>query len=71
MSEERLLTIEEVSKILRLDASSVRRLCREGKLPALRVGRGWRFRQGRLWEWLDAREIHPPGPAGPGEKEEK
>lgn len=39
----RLLTTAEIAVLLHVDADTVYREVREGRLPALRVGRQWRF----------------------------
>ena len=36
-------TAEEVAKVLRLHPYTVRRLCREKKVPAFKFGGQWRF----------------------------
>ena len=36
-------TIEEVAESLRLHPYTVRRLCREGKIPCFKFGGQWRF----------------------------
>ncbi len=40
--EEKVFTVEEVARIFKLSASSVRRLIHEGELPAIRLGRRYR-----------------------------
>jgi len=47
-----LLTAEEVIGILRVNARTLYRLIRTGGLPAVRVGRQWRFRRNDLEGWL-------------------
>ena len=45
-SQEDLLTVPEVAKALRLDPTTVGKLCRDGSLGAFRAGRGrgrWRI----------------------------
>jgi len=37
------LTPEEVAYLLRLHPETVRRFCREGKIPAIHVGGVWRI----------------------------
>ena len=51
----RLLTVEEAAEELRLDPQTVCRYCREGKLPAVQLGRVWRINAERLEEMLDAK----------------
>ncbi|MFQ5742531.1 MAG: helix-turn-helix domain-containing protein [Acidobacteriota bacterium] len=40
----RLLTVAEVAELLRINKSTVYRMAKQGRLPATRVGRQWRFR---------------------------
>jgi len=47
------LTTEEVIGILRVNARTLYRLIRTNGLPAMRVGRQWRFRRSDLEGWLN------------------
>lgn len=48
-----LLTVDEVSLLLRVSATSVRRMARDGRIPgAKHVGREWRFDERKLHRWL-------------------
>ena len=38
-------TAQEVAKVLRLHPYTVRRLCREEKVPAFKFGGQWRFKK--------------------------
>ena len=44
-------TAEEISKYLKLHPYTIRRLAREKKLPAFRVGGQWRFRKDDIDRW--------------------
>jgi excisionase family DNA binding protein len=48
-----LLTTEEVMALLRVNTRTVYRLIRSKGIPAVRVGRQWRFRRSDLEGWLD------------------
>lgn len=50
------LTTEEVLRCLKVTPRTVYRLIRAGELPAVRVGRQWRFRRSDLESWLATRE---------------
>ncbi len=50
--EPRFYKVEEAAKILNTKTSTVRTFCREGKIPALKVGRGYRIAKEDLEEWL-------------------
>src|SRR3954464_13362868 len=45
MAEEGFLTTEEVLEYLQVNLRTVYRLIKAGKIPAVRVGRQWRFRK--------------------------
>jgi excisionase family DNA binding protein len=47
------LTTEEVIDFLRVNPRTVYRLIQAGDLPAVRVGRQWRFRRTDLESWLN------------------
>jgi len=46
------LSVQEIAAELNLDPESVRIHCRNGNLPALKAGKGWRVRRETLDEWL-------------------
>lgn len=50
---EAFLTTEEVLAYLQVNLRTVYRLIDAGKLPAVRVGRQWRFRRRDIDAWLD------------------
>jgi excisionase family DNA binding protein len=47
------LTTEEVLEYLQINLRTVYRLIKAGKIPAVRVGRQWRFRKRDIDVWLD------------------
>jgi excisionase family DNA binding protein len=65
--DETFLTTEEVLEYLQVNLRTVYRLIKAGKIPAVRVGRQWRFRKRDIDAWLDsqrprgsARAASPP-----------
>ena len=52
MSDDAFLTTEEVLQYLQLNLKTVYRLVKAGQLPAVRVGRQWRFRRRDIDAWL-------------------
>ncbi len=48
-----IMTIEEVSTYLRVPVSSLYKLAQQGKIPAPKVGRHWRFRREFIDRWID------------------
>jgi excisionase family DNA binding protein len=74
MKDDTFLTTEEVLEYLHVNLRTVYRLIKAGSIPAVRVGRQWRFRRSDLDAWLagqqsrrsGAREEAPgPAPAVP------
>jgi excisionase family DNA binding protein len=59
MIDETFLTTEEVLAYLQVNLRTVYRLIKAGKIPAVRVGRQWRFRKSDIDAWLDSQQIRP------------
>jgi excisionase family DNA binding protein len=60
--DEVFLTTEEVLEYLQVNLRTVYRLIKAGKIPAVRVGRQWRFRKRDIDAWLDSqRQVPRPG----------
>jgi excisionase family DNA binding protein len=79
MADEGFLTTEEVLEYLQVNLRTVYRLIKAGKIPAVRVGRQWRFRKRDIDAWLESqrprqartgassgqRAAQPPAPGHP------
>jgi len=52
-----LMTIKEVADFLRISTISAYSWVRDGRLPAIRIGKEWRVRSRDLDEWLELRRI--------------
>lgn len=52
--DEGFLTTEEVLDYLQVNLRTVYRLIKAGKIPAVRVGRQWRFRKRDIDAWLES-----------------
>ena len=57
------LTTEEVLEYLQVNLRTVYRLIKAGKIPAVRVGRQWRFRKRDIDGWLDSQRPRGDRPA--------
>jgi excisionase family DNA binding protein len=56
MSENKpgaILTVDEISEYLKIPRSTIYKLVREGKIPAQKIGRHWRFRKEAIDHWLE------------------
>ena len=58
MTDEGFLTTEEVLEYLQVNLRTVYRLIKAGRIPAVRVGRQWRFRKSDIDVWLDTQRPH-------------
>jgi excisionase family DNA binding protein len=47
-----ILNVEEAADLLRIPRSSVYKLAQEGKIPAQKVGKHWRFYRVALLSWI-------------------
>src|SRR5215831_15861760 len=65
MIDETFLTTEEVLEYLQVNLRTVYRLIKAGKIPAVRVGRQWRFRKRDIDAWLDSQRGPRSGPVRP------
>ena len=50
--QDEVLTAEEVGKILKLHAVTVRLKAAAGQIPGRQIGNRWRFSRTRLTQWL-------------------
>ncbi len=56
MIDEAFLTTEEVLEYLQVTQRTVYRLIKAGRIPAVRVGRQWRFRKQDVDRWLESQQ---------------
>jgi excisionase family DNA binding protein len=54
ISNGALLTVNEVAVILRLKPDTIRSMARRGDLPAIKLGRVWRFKRTSISDLLQA-----------------
>jgi excisionase family DNA binding protein len=51
-AQSEILTVDEAAAFLKIPRSSVYKLAQQGKIPAQKVGRHWRFHRGTLVKWI-------------------
>ncbi len=57
----RLMTIQDVAAYLQLSKAKIYRMARSREIPAIRIGKSWRFRRQSIEDWLhrsNASEAH-------------
>jgi excisionase family DNA binding protein len=47
-----VMTIKDVAQYLRISEAKVYELARTGSIPALRIGKSWRFQKDLLKQWV-------------------
>jgi excisionase family DNA binding protein len=68
MAEDHFLTTEEVLDYLQVNLRTIYRLIKAGKIPAVRVGRQWRFRKHDIDAWLTGGRASAKGNAASVER---
>lgn len=51
-SKDEVMTVAEVARYLRLSEAKVYRMAKAGEIPAIRIGRAWRFKRELIDAWL-------------------
>lgn len=51
-----VFSIDELAGFLKIPKSTLYKLVREGRIPAQKVGRHWRFHKETIVRWLDNRQ---------------
>lgn len=69
MHDDQFLTTEEVMDYLQINLRTIYRLIKAGRIPAVRIGRQWRFHKRDIDAWVagnryDTRTGHPGGSGG-------
>jgi len=49
---EEILTIDQTGKFLKVGKSTLYKMARNGKIPASKVGREWRFVKSDIIKWI-------------------
>jgi excisionase family DNA binding protein len=56
-----VMTVKEVSELLRIHETTVYKMVKEGKIPAFKIGSDWRFLKHRIVRWLAEQNKGVPG----------
>jgi len=54
---EKLLTIDELAKALKVKKSTIYQWVHLGSIPYIKVGRLLRFKEGSIQKWLASRQV--------------
>lgn len=53
LDQNALLNVKQVAQYLQLKESTIYSWAQDGKIPAIKIGRTWRFRRSDLDIWLE------------------
>jgi len=48
-----IMTLPELAKYIRVHKSTVYRMLKQNRIPAIKVGNQWRFKKDRIDRWLE------------------
>lgn len=54
---ESLMTLQQASEFLQIDPDTLRALTRRGRVPAMKIGRQWRFDPVLLRKWVQEQSL--------------
>jgi len=68
-NNDEIMTVEEVARYLKLKPQTIYKWAQEGRIPAAKLGREWRFRKSTLDRWIDAKIALSPAIKDPIQNE--
>lgn len=54
-----IFDIPWATKLLGRSYDNIKKLCQQGRLPAFKTGREWRFEKGAFQRWMEAQYPYP------------
>lgn len=58
---EKLLTLQQIAQKLQISETTLYKLARNGKIPAIKIGNQWRFKMEDIEKWLESQKIAQRG----------
>jgi len=55
--DDEILTVGQVSKLLKLHQRTIYKLVRNGTIPGRRVGKSWRFLKSEIIKWFEKKDV--------------
>jgi len=69
--KESLMTVEDVAKYLKLKPQTIYKWAQDGTIPAIKLGKEWRFRLSIIDKWLDQKFLESPAMLAMNNKSEE
>ena len=61
VDEGELLSVEEMTRVLKVSKATIQRWCRDRKLPAAKIGKAYRIRKEDLDRWYEGKLLERTG----------
>lgn len=61
MDTDDLLSVDDITRILKVSKTTIQRWCRDRKLPAAKIGKAYRIRKEDLDKWYEAKLLEHVG----------
>jgi PTS system nitrogen regulatory IIA component len=55
MADEQLMSVQETAEYLNVNISTVYMWSQKGQMPAMKIGKMWRYRRSEIDAWLNSR----------------
>ena len=55
--DHEILTVKEVSELLKIHEDTVYKMVKEGRIPAFKIGSDWRFQKDQIVHWIAEQTI--------------
>ena len=63
---EDIMTVKELASYLKMKESTVQKFAKRGNLPAIKLGKQWRFKKDKILELFQETRIQEYGRRSPG-----
>ena len=60
-----LMTVDEIATLLQLQPETIREMARNERIPAIKLGRVWRFDQAEILRWIELQAVSKATEAQP------
>jgi excisionase family DNA binding protein len=57
---DKWMTVKDVAEYLQMSKDQIYHLAQQRKIPASKVGRGWRFSKEKIDRWMEQKEAAEP-----------
>ena len=59
MTDDPLMSVKDLAEYLQVDMSTIYLWSQRGQIPAMKVGKMWRYRRSEIEDWLNQRRSQP------------